>query len=225
MSSGDSDENQKNKLSKITGDYYSDERIQRIFMYMFDEKVSSALSRVPFLLLDAKNDQSVRLSCSGVDGWSIALSQDKVSSSTLHASEHPSNADRAHVIESFLELETLLNHLMMIIVGAFSQNGDPKFSADVFSKLSIPLKLQLAKQRKLITPSTFKTMNRLSEYRNKMVHLISVSSLRYTEDTESNKGYYEDCAKIRDILSESYKNAQNTVIEYLLNLVESEQAS
>lgn len=211
--------NQKQQLTKITGDYYSDERIQRIFMHMFDEKSYSKLHHIPFLLLDSKNGHSVTLSCSGIDGWSFGLSQDKGKNLNLHATEHMSSNDRAHVIDAFLEIETLLNHLMMITIGAYSENGDPKFSADVFSKLSTALKLQLAKQRGLITPSTFKIVDRLSDYRNKVVHLLSVSSLRYSEGTESNEGYYKDCKLVKDTLSESYKNSQDIVIEYLLGQV------
>ena len=222
MNTDDTLYKQKQELTRITGDYYSDERIQRIFMAMFDKNSSSVLLKIPFLLLDSKNKQSVRLSCSGIDGWSVSISQDKDNNLNLHATEHLSGADRAPVIESFLELETLLNHLMMITIGAYSPVGDPKFSADVFSKLSISFKLQLAKQKNIITPSTFKVMNRLADYRNKVVHLLSVSSLRYVEDKESNEDYFKDCGLVKDTLSESYKSKQDQVIEYLLRLITAE---
>jgi hypothetical protein len=195
----------------------TDERTRNVLLQVFGNE-RTVLDFIPFYFyeLGGDNQISVWSNGEGAGNMEYGLSKHR---NHFTSTEHLSKQDRAPVLEQFLKIEFVMNHLLMVLVGAYNKDSSPKLAFDTYTKMSIPSKLQLVKQHKILKPADVKLLERLAVYRNKIAHQYSINGVRYKPDEKSNEQYYKDGGMILDTLNELYSRRQSVVIDYLSDYV------
>ncbi len=135
---------------------------------------------------------------------------------------------RGSFLDSFLQLEFIANHLLLVDCGTYSIGVDIKKILDLIRRMEVLEKINLLKKYGLIDSNDRKKLNSLRVFRNSMAHNYATNDAAYsglkihlsTTQTKAWDRICEDTNLILEKLISVYSTNQEPVIEWILTKLE-----
>ena len=136
---------------------------------------------------------------------------------------------RGAVLEAFIKLEFILDHLMLLRYGVYSSTGNPKEALETVRRLNSASKISALRKISDYQSVNFAAIERIKTLRNKLSHQFSLHNIEYggltlsRDDDDNGQKMTDELNKDYDLamqsLIEVYYANQQKVAEWLLDIL------